>query len=1423
MLIFLGCNEPEFDLMQSVISMPTGLDRGHAGLATLSRLATLTVSVGELEPAFDPSRFSYTVKLPANTPSVTVEATAAQLRDTVTFEGGLHTVNPSQTSYITVHVGSGASTAHYVINFLVDGQELLPAYLVELTVSSGSTIKPDFEKECTEYEVDVPYNASEVMVLGQAEETTQFVAYTPGAKVLLTGKEEEDTAEITVYGPGFSDTVYKLKFKYGDPRSAKLIMIKSTAGAIDGAPFFNPDKKTYNLIVSQPSDPANVELTGIPEVFTHTVEYDPAKKASVANGSSVKLSVNGSAGYIKTEYTVNIVPSSKESVYLTGMSCPLGEDNSYFEQIGPNANASADPVFVQTHTQYILHVPPNTPAVTVVAHADDDATIQYYSYDGKTDGSVVLYPNIAGTPQLIITVSKENRVSTTYTVNFGVGPNGDAILSKIKLIGGAKFVKNNGTELLNPAAEIENPEMEGVFDVTVPYGMQALIVNAIPASDFFITTFEITVGATSDTLKQSYIAQPEKNASNPHYKMVLTVSGGDGWTSHSYTLNINVDTKVTLTGVNINAIPQNITGLIESSSMSPSYEAIGKPELKKTFSLEVTSPNETTVEFSVNGKALGTDYTMTKEGPKTTLSGLKFENRGGLITVGITLKSGSGYKSEYLVNMRYPDAYYVKSTGSDAQNGETSEQAFATLSKAITAAIANKIDKVVIEGELTSAGGDAYGTGDANSTFTINASNTETLTISGGVNQAKLKAGTGKRTLTINGSSNVVLENMIVTGGDTSNNGGGILISGSAGVKLETGAVITGNKAGSGGGVYMDSTKPLIISAGALIEDNTATNNGGGLYINNARTVNMESGGINRNNATGNASGTGVVNGEGGGVYIAGTLSMTGGVIAANSGVEGRGVYNNGIFKMDGAAQVEQGNDVYLPDTKTIDAGDALAQYAPPNAAACITPNSPSENGAITLLSGSLGKYKSFAVSALGGIPYYVHNDGKCYTAYYHVKSGGVDTNNGLKDATALKTLEKAVEKVKANDSRIKTIVVHGTLEGEANSDSGFFIQDAGNITIQGVDDAYLKPAGARRVIYITSTTNGQSNVYFTNIKISGGNGQSDGGGIYMAGAGSTVTLGPGSEVAENHTRNSGKGGGVYINAATLNIVAGAIRANRAYDSTSNNSEKGTGGGIYMQGGNLNMTGGVIGGKISNTNGGSVDWDLADNVNTDGYMDGRKDGNRAANAGGVYISSASVSLDSGALIQFNKSEYGSNNQGGGGLYVTYANVTLNAGSKINYNYAAQDAGGVFAKTGAVVTINEGCEISYNTATFGGGVYPQAGGEIILDKAKINYNHALGGGGGGAYVYDNAKLTIKNYSEISKNTALTNGGGLCVNEYHVYGPITIDATSKIYGNNDTEYENTVGSDGKACYLEGNYSGGSSKTYNSTVSNINFQRY
>ena len=157
-----------------------------------------------------------------------------------------------------------------------------------------------------------------------------------------------------------------------------------------------------------------------------------------------------------------------------------------------------------------------------------------------------------------------------------------------------------------------------------------------------------------------------------------------------------------------------------------------------------------------------------------------------------------------------------------------------------------------------------------------------------------------------------------ITGNKTDVSGGGISVGKpSSGIESKitiTEMTITNNTAGNyGGGICFSegvigkNTTEVPIS-NCTITGNKATTGGGGMHINTV--VQISGTNIKTNNSD-----------LGGGVRVAGSgrFIMTSGLIESNTANLGAGVYQNGLFELNGSGRVSANNIVYLPSGKHID------------------------------------------------------------------------------------------------------------------------------------------------------------------------------------------------------------------------------------------------------------------------------------------------------------------------------------------------------------------------------------------------------------------------------------------------------------------------------------------------------------------------
>ncbi|MDE6069183.1 MAG: hypothetical protein K2F89_09595 [Treponemataceae bacterium] len=566
-------------------------------------------------------------------------------------------------------------------------------------------------------------------------------------------------------------------------------------------------------------------------------------------------------------------------------------------------------------------------------------------------------------------------------------------------------------------------------------------------------------------------------------------------------------------------------------------------------------------------------------------------------------------------------------------------------------------------------------------------------------------------------SGTFTLENGTISN-NTANNGGGVYVDGDSSTfgsfTMKNGTIFE-NTANSGGGVCVYNG--TFTMEGGEISDNTAKGvdgerfGGGGIYLYRMTTsmpggtFTLKGGTVSGNNAE-----------YGGGIWTSNSseFAMDGGTFSDNKATnKGNGAYVNPscTFNMRGAAKFAKDDDVYLCslnqpqshfatitvagtltaespvatitpsayelDRQVLSKGgnvaetmqDICAQFAltpnpdEPDAEWNIMPDSTGANGVL--------KTKMDIYVRGTGAGWYEDNPG--FTA-----SAGSDmTGNGSK-TKPFATIQKAIEKIIGmNDGAdAYTIFVDGTLDGmtaaklgdngmadfsaltknltltikalsgTATLDGGARFDADGTVTTDGIKKSiiYAKPAG------------GALNLTLENLVIKGGYTTANGGGIYIEGGNTTLTMNGGT--IENNKAE--KGGGVYVTNGAKFTMSGTAKI------TGNNAS-GDGGGVALDGGTFTMSDSasaisnntaVYGAGIHVNGGGAVTM-------TGGTIsDNTADGNNKSGGGGIHLFNGTVEM-SGGEISGNEATGTDPNSGGGGMYIYQRNTnkfTMTGGS-----------------------------------------------------------------------------------------------------------------------------------------------------------------
>lgn len=197
-------------------------------------------------------------------------------------------------------------------------------------------------------------------------------------------------------------------------------------------------------------------------------------------------------------------------------------------------------------------------------------------------------------------------------------------------------------------------------------------------------------------------------------------------------------------------------------------------------------------------------------------------------------------------------------------------------------------------------------------------------------------------------------------------------------------------------------------------------------------------------------------------------------------------------------------------------------------------------------------------------------------------------------------------------------------------------------------------------------------------------------------------------------------GGGIFAEECTMTFSSGSVSNNKVYSDAATYI---SGGGVYIKAGSLTISGTA---EISNN------------------MVSAGSGTLGVSGGGLFIyENGNVTMEGGSI----KANIVSSSKAstGGGVYITNGKMTLSGGTIIS-NTASDTSGSIVPPGGAM----------------GGGFYINNSGELTMTGGSINSNTAsttygscFGGG-----IYSSGKLTLTS-GELKSNSSSTMGGGIFV--------------------------------------------------------------
>lgn len=406
--------------------------------------------------------------------------------------------------------------------------------------------------------------------------------------------------------------------------------------------------------------------------------------------------------------------------------------------------------------------------------------------------------------------------------------------------------------------------------------------------------YETSVAETSIGFDNSKVIYAPSNLNAGNYKIIIRLYGD----TQKKNLMFTWPELAIITGGQTSTGSRTITSLNELYDINwhnLDLEGVSAPTtlpLKYTrFSEEYTLP---TTGVSKTGTIFGGWYSDSDY--QTTITKIPANSTGTID-----------------IYARFIDSIYIKDGGdayTDGVDGTTEATALDSIDSAIFKIIEYAEPsvnwKIIVVGEVkgTQNIGNALTTAQNAASLTIKGKTGNTTDILN-ANVGDTATTTGSA-LTVQTTVPVTIQNLKITGGNSTNGGGGVFISTGASVTLESGTEISGNKvsAAKGGGILCCGT--LIMNDG-LIASNIAANGssplGGGVCVfgssENPASFTMYNGTIEENYS--NDYG-------GGGVGIlTGTFTMEDGTISGNeAGYQGGG----GVFSSSKATFIMKGGTI---------------------------------------------------------------------------------------------------------------------------------------------------------------------------------------------------------------------------------------------------------------------------------------------------------------------------------------------------------------------------------------------------------------------------------------------------------------------------------------------------------------------------------
>ncbi|MCM1053645.1 MAG: cadherin-like beta sandwich domain-containing protein [Ruminococcus sp.] len=313
--------------------------------STDNTLKSLGVENYEISPNFDKNTTDYSISVPSDVNDIKVNATANDSKAKVEITGNTGLKTGENTVTVKVTAEDGSTKVYNIKVNKQDEKKSNDSDLKGLGVS-GYEISPSFNKDTLEYTVEVPNDATEVIV--------NAIPNDGKAKVEVTGntnlKEGENEVTVKVTAEDGTTKEYKIKVnkkpKENAPKLDNDATLKNlSVGSGTLSPKFSKDNFVYSVEV--PSGTTNLDVSAIPNSDKAKVEI--IGNTGLKNGmNTVQVKVTAEDG---TTYNYIINVNRKSSTNTTTKS-----NDNYLSNLGVSGFAIS-PSFNKDNPNYTITVP----------------------------------------------------------------------------------------------------------------------------------------------------------------------------------------------------------------------------------------------------------------------------------------------------------------------------------------------------------------------------------------------------------------------------------------------------------------------------------------------------------------------------------------------------------------------------------------------------------------------------------------------------------------------------------------------------------------------------------------------------------------------------------------------------------------------------------------------------------------------------------------------------------------------------------------------------------------------------------------------------------------------------------------------------------------------------------------------------------